>query len=290
MQLQQLYYFKKIGELENITKASESLFISQPSLSNMIKRMEKELNAKLIYKNGRNIKLTEQGEILYKYAINILGELDNMKKELDGVKNTCIERINLASHNSIYLNSWLDDFVMKFPEYTVTHYLLNAMMMEKKLLSDEIDFALTTEALLESFFESHYLTSDHLVLIVPSSHPFASKDGIYFKEASKENFLALALSDHYTRLIDNIASKAGFVPNIVFEGETSLLEKLCSSGSGCFIHLKSAAHKMDTENIAQVKLLDSFANVDLFLCWRKNKSFNKACRNFRNHITQWYLA
>ena len=63
MNLNQLYYFSKLAEVEHYTKAAEALDISQPSLSHAIGSLEKELGTKLFEKQGRNVALTKYGRI-----------------------------------------------------------------------------------------------------------------------------------------------------------------------------------------------------------------------------------
>ena len=72
MNLNQLYYFKTLAELEHYTKAAEKLNISQPTLSHSISSMEKELGANLFEKQGRNVVLTKYGRIYMFYVENAL--------------------------------------------------------------------------------------------------------------------------------------------------------------------------------------------------------------------------
>ena len=68
MNLNQLYYFRTLAELEHYTKAAEKLNISQPTLSHSIAAMEKELGANLFEKQGRNVVLTKYGRIYIFYV------------------------------------------------------------------------------------------------------------------------------------------------------------------------------------------------------------------------------
>ena len=61
MNLSQLYYFRKLAEVKHYTHAAEELFISQPTLSNSISQLEKELGIPLFKREGRTIKLTRYG-------------------------------------------------------------------------------------------------------------------------------------------------------------------------------------------------------------------------------------
>lgn len=69
MNLQWLYYFNTIAELEHYTRAAEKLHVSQSNLSHAIKELENELGVQLFERQGRNIKLTKYGEIFQPYVI-----------------------------------------------------------------------------------------------------------------------------------------------------------------------------------------------------------------------------
>lgn len=76
MNLSQLYYFKKLAEVQHYTKAAKELYITQPSLSEAISSLESELGVHLFLKNGRTIKLTQYGQEFYQYVSASLNELD----------------------------------------------------------------------------------------------------------------------------------------------------------------------------------------------------------------------
>ena len=76
MNLSQLYYFRKLAEVKHYTHAAEELFISQPTLSNSISQLEKELGIPLFEREGRKIKLTRYGAEFYEYATQSLNALE----------------------------------------------------------------------------------------------------------------------------------------------------------------------------------------------------------------------
>lgn len=82
MNLNQLYYFRELAEQRQYTKAAESLYISQPTLSVSIKQLEKELHCKLFKHSGRFVELTKYGRIFYNTVVSSLNTLDNGKKKL----------------------------------------------------------------------------------------------------------------------------------------------------------------------------------------------------------------
>lgn len=76
MNLSQLYYFRKLAELQHYTKAAKELFITQPTLSGSISSLEQELGVSLFQKAGRNVELTKYGSEFLTYVTASLEQLD----------------------------------------------------------------------------------------------------------------------------------------------------------------------------------------------------------------------
>ena len=92
MNLQQLYYFRKLAEVQHYTEAAKALYITQPSLSDSISSLESELSVALFQKKGRGIELTKYGQEFYQYVNQALGILEHgiaiMKEKSDLVTGT----------------------------------------------------------------------------------------------------------------------------------------------------------------------------------------------------------
>lgn len=71
MNLQQLYYFRKLAEVQHYTEAAKALYITQPSLSDSIASLESELSVALFQKKGRNVQLTKYGEEFSSMSISL---------------------------------------------------------------------------------------------------------------------------------------------------------------------------------------------------------------------------
>lgn len=73
------------GRLKSFTKASQSLYVSQPTISKMIKNLETELGIKLFYRNGRQVELTDAGQSMYVQAQEITKSFQNLTSELNDI-------------------------------------------------------------------------------------------------------------------------------------------------------------------------------------------------------------
>src|SRR6187551_1810973 len=80
MELHQIRYFTAVAEQASFTRAAERCFVSQPSLSQQIINLEKELGHPLIERLGRTVRLTEAGKTFYERAVKILGAVDEARE------------------------------------------------------------------------------------------------------------------------------------------------------------------------------------------------------------------
>ena len=76
MNLSQLYYFKKLAEVQHYTKAAKELYITQPTLSNSISQLEKELGIPLFERENRAVRLTQYGKEFHAHVTEALNALD----------------------------------------------------------------------------------------------------------------------------------------------------------------------------------------------------------------------
>ena len=81
MEFKQLESFAAVVRLNSFTKAAESLYISQPTISTHIRALEEELGTRLIMRTTKNIEVTPEGMKLFEYSVNILELRDRMVSE-----------------------------------------------------------------------------------------------------------------------------------------------------------------------------------------------------------------
>src|SRR6476620_9039419 len=180
--LQQLRILKAIATEKNFTKAADGLYLSQPSLSKQIKTLEKNLNVVLIQRENNKIFLTENGKILLDYSERILPLCEECCRVLVDLKNG--ERGNLTIGASPIIGRYLlpkvlELFVKNYPQINLEIKINSTRIITKSVRNREVDIGLVSgeipnelkkHVLVERFVE------DEIILIVPKSHFFASKD------------------------------------------------------------------------------------------------------------------
>lgn len=185
MNLSQLYYFQKLAELQHYTHAAEELFISQPTLSHAIAGLEEDLGCKLFRKQGRNVRLTEDGVLFKAYVDQSLGVLEDGVAALklrQGRLSGNVQIGAIATVRADYLPSLLKSYRMVRGEFVK---LLIEQGSTQELVEDLI------EGKLDMAFASKVddprlkftkLFTQSLGVIVHRNHPLANSASIGLRD------------------------------------------------------------------------------------------------------------
>lgn len=186
MNLAQLYYFKKLAELQHYAKASKQLFITQPALSLSIASLEEELGISLFEKEGRNVRLTKYGREFYQYVQNALNELDKgiaIAKEYAGELTGTIDIGCIYTILGDFLPNLLAGFTKeKGPQIKYNIYQGLTVDIIAKVKSGEYDvgFCSYMEDTPDLVFEP--VLTQPLVAVVSTTHPLAKESSILFEQ------------------------------------------------------------------------------------------------------------
>ena len=196
MEIRQLKLIKAVAEEGSITKAIDQLHLTQSALSHQLREAEYQLGTPIFYRINKKMVLTKAGEKLYETANEILARLDvaedEIKKMLFG--ETGELRISTECYTSYH---WLPPLMKKFHQLypkvelkiimEATHYPL------QKLLSGQLDVAITSDPLKDENIAYTPLFTDEMVAIVPAGHAWAKKKYVVAGDFVGENLIIHSL-------------------------------------------------------------------------------------------------
>jgi DNA-binding transcriptional LysR family regulator len=289
MELLQLQYFKTIAECQHITKAANKLTISQPSLSNTLSRIEAELGVQLFDRQGRNIVLNQYGKIVLEHAHNILRELDNIRTEIDAMQQRQEKVITIASTDSMYLREWLPSFIRANPDLTIRHTVSTIEKIETDLLNGVIDFAISSVVSDNPSFEHYTLWEDEYVVITPHPNDLPAEPVRNFADLAKMPFVALPALDYQSRSIDIMSNAVDITPNIIFEGERELLERVMLPLHASIVALRSTIKEDSDMALASkycdvTQLSNPEAHITITLSWDSRRTQTAAAQRLLNYV------
>lgn len=249
MNFQELNYALSIARYQNLTKAAEELYISQPTLSKCLQKLEREMGGKLFSRSGNTYVPTYLGRRYLEYARKVLALNQDWERELKDM-NACMDgELNIAfplMRSSCMVPSIMKVFHKKYPGVRVNFMEEAHAIQEKLLLNDELDFGIFNETRPHPKLSYETLLREEILLVMPPDHPMAGR-GMKRSEMKhlwmdlrlleKEEFI-LHFPDQTTgQLALELFETWGIKPQVsVRTRNTETSVRLCMEGMGlCFV-------------------------------------------------------
>jgi DNA-binding transcriptional LysR family regulator len=143
--LEKLRYFYEVARLGSMKRASEAVFITQPSLSKSIKVLEEVTANDLFIRLPRGVKLTQEGEILFQYCHELFAGLRDLEKRLDNSTDPMAGSLRVGTYDSIGIYFWpkfLREFLPLYPNLSLEISTGRSRAMQEKLELGELDLIL----------------------------------------------------------------------------------------------------------------------------------------------------
>ena len=174
MTLNQMIYFQKIAETENMGRATEALHISQPSLSISVANLEKELNLKLFHHNGHRIALSHEGKQLLSHVNKILSEVQETQLHMQSLSSDRNTHIRIGCISPVlqnFLPPYLHDFLAleKNRHLKVDFTTDNTLPLLEKLRNGYCDFLICSEAEAPDIIQNELLSEPYVLLCPPNT-------------------------------------------------------------------------------------------------------------------------
>ena len=136
MDIRELRYFVHIVQAHNFSKAAMHLYVSQPALSKMVKKLEEEIGVKLLYRTSHQVNLTDYGKLFYQRALITLQTFDSLQNI---VKDTQEEKSGIITIGvtpmigTMWLVDYIVDFCQKYPSIDIKLNVAGTKILERDL-------------------------------------------------------------------------------------------------------------------------------------------------------------
>ena len=241
MELHQLRYFCAIAETGSFSRAAQHSHVSQPSLSQQIRKLEDELGARLFDRLGRSVRLTELGRAFLPRAQTVLRDLEAARSDVAERKTSMSGPICVGVIPTIapyFLPPVLASFSRKYPQVRVTVVEEITPLLLERLRAGTMDVAIVALPLpvRNHEFKPSPLTAERLYAVLPHQHALAKRRAVSLGELRDEPFLLLRDGHCFRDTAVAACSRARLKPNIIFEsGQFSSILSMVSAGLGISI-------------------------------------------------------
>lgn len=302
MDMRQLRYFLAIANEGQITRAAKLLNMEQPPLSRQLKQMEQELGVVLFDRNGKQLQLTQAGELLRQRAIDLLNQFDETVtyvQELgEGVQG--VLSIGAVVSCISLLPPVIRQYSEKYPQVTFKIQEGDHFLLGEGLENRDLELIVTRLPFQSDFQSQHYsvlpLPSDPFVAVLPSEwcpHPNPNSipnsssnsdpQSITLQELSRFPFLTLK-TDRTTGMHNRVFhefKQLGLEPRILCEcSSVAITVSLISSGIGAAILPKSVMNTFASPKIKQISIANAEFQSEVGIIWLKDRHLSKSARHF----------
>ncbi len=258
MTITQLQYVLAVAEHKNFTLAADKCFVTQPTLSMQIQKVEEELNIQIFDRTKKPIQLTEIGLKIVNQAKNIVNEADRMKDIVEQQKGFIGGEFKLGIIPTVMptlLPMFLNTFVKKYPKVKLIIEELNTDDIILRLKNGNLDAAIAATPLNEDKLKEIVIYYEPFVAYIPEKHRIADKKEIEVSDLNLDEILLLQDGHCFRDGILNLCKNQDVAPANNFQiqsGSFETLIKLADEGLG--LTLLPYLHTLDLKENDKLKL------------------------------------
>jgi LysR family transcriptional activator of glutamate synthase operon len=293
VELRQLHYFITVARLEHVTHAAAQLRVAQSAVSRQIHQLEEELGVQLFAQKGRNLQLTPAGKLFLNRAEAILTDLDRAVLELQEFLHPEAGEIRIGFPHSLgihLLPSVIAEYRNEHPNVKFVLKQGTYHVLIRELLEGEIDLAF-----ISPFPETHdevegeLLLTEELKVILPRNHLYAHYTSIRLEQLKDDSFVMF--SDQYSlrTIVLNACQKAGFTPQIGFEGEeTDTIRGLVAAGLGVSLLPEMALIETGPMMPVSMRVTEPQVQRTIGLIRRRGEKLPLVAEVFRSYVVDHF--
>ncbi|WP_299229788.1 LysR family transcriptional regulator [Sulfurihydrogenibium sp.] len=166
-----LRIFKAVADLKSFSKAAQMLFLSQPTVTLQIKKIENYLGMTLFRRHKSNLELTEEGKVLYQFASKIIEDYMNMEENLKNVRKASVLYIGCSSTIGDYLlPKIITKFISENPEVSIKIFIGNSKEVEDGVLSKIFNIGLVEDNIISNKLDISEFYEDEIILIASKNN------------------------------------------------------------------------------------------------------------------------
>lgn len=293
MDILHLHYFIEVARQKSFTKASQSLHVSQPSISKVIKTLENELGVMLFERLGREIALTDVGQAVFERAKSVVSEFQDLSREIHDIVH--IQRGELIVGlppmvGSRFFPKIIGKFKSKYPLVDLKLIEVGSRQIELDVKSGMLDLGVVALPLIEKDIASVSFVHEKLRVVFPKGHILSSCSAVKFGDLKYENFILYSDDFSLNDLIYEQCRLQKFTPKVVCQSSHwDFIVEMVAERLGIALLPETICKGLDGRCIS-LPLYQSPIPWNLALIWKKNKYLSYAAREWLQLSKEHYFS
>src|SRR5690625_566702 len=284
MELRDIQSFINVADYKSFTKAAERSYLSQPSLSKAVRKLEKTLQIELFDRSTRHLRLTDAGKIVYKQSQQALASLNDIPMLLDELRDIATGEIKIGIPpliGTLFFPEIAGNFNRQYPDVRLNLIELGAKVIEQLVEAGQIDVGLIVLPADETIFHTSSFITDEFVLYVHRDHALAERNEVALTELGNEKFVLFSEDFSLHNYIIDACKEAGFTPTVSYESsQWDLIIELVAAKLGITLLPKAIYEKQNNPDIKLIPLQSPSLLWKLGIITKKDAYHSFALKKF----------
>ncbi|MGB0956317.1 MAG: LysR family transcriptional regulator [Panacagrimonas sp.] len=271
--------FAAVAEQVSVSRAAQSLHITQPSLSKRIRQLESHVGQPLFDRIGRQLRLNEAGRVLLPHARRVLAEVEDGRRALAGLSDQVSGRLSIGTSHHIGLHrlpNALRHFVARYPQVELDIHFMDSEQACLAVQQGKLELGIVTlppEPIPQ--MQTEVIWPDPMAVLVAGDHLLAEQARVTTAQLAQHPALLPDEATYTHRLVGEMFRKQGLQPRVLLS--TNYLETikmLVSIGLGWSVLPLS----MCDDGLRALPLSAMKVQRELGLAWHAKRSLSNAAR------------
>lgn len=291
MDIRTLRYFVEVVRQQSFTRAAEKLYVTQPTISKMLKNLEDELNCTLLIRDGRKLLMTDTGQVVFERGLAILDEFRQLEAELSDINhlNKGVLRLGIPPMVGMLMAGPIGLFRQRYPGVELKISEFGGLTVQQAVMNGELDLAMTALPVEEeSALTTLPLFSHPLCVLVPRSGEWLEQTSVSPTQLAAHPLLIYNEDFALSRQLMQLFARHDVKPRIaVRSGQWDFLAAMVQAGVGVAILPEPICRKLDEKTLRWLPL-ESELRWQLGMIWREGvylshsaRAWLKCCEGFK---------
>lgn len=288
MNLSVLKTFVAVAEKQNLSLAAQEIHVTQPAISKQLGNLEDYFEVALVERHGRGIKLTTAGDVLYRYAVNMLSLMQEAEVALRELSTTLKGKLTIYASTipgHYILPLIISAFKKINPDVTISLQIADSKIVMQNILEETANLGAVGVLPGNRRIDGIKFFSDELVLIVPAGHSFAAQTEVSVQSLAGEPLVWREKGSGTRDVVEEKFTKAGLSLsrlNISMElGSTESIITAVEAGAGISIVSRWSVQKeLALGKIVALNIKEISMSRDLYLIYPRRKTKNRLTAAF----------
>ncbi|MCE0490243.1 LysR family transcriptional regulator [Pantoea sp. Mb-10] len=281
MDVRALRYFTEVVRQQSFTRAAEKLFVTQPTISKMLRQLEEELGCTLLLREGRKLHLTDSGQAVYQRGLIILQEFHQLEAQIGDINQlkTGQLRLGIPPMVGMQIAGSISAFRRRYPGVQLKIAEYGGLTAQQAVLDGALDIALTALPLDDGLpLNAQPLMRHPLCVLVPRTPIWLARSRLTLRELAAHPLLILNQEFALNRQLMKAFQREGLTPDIALHSaQWDFLAAMVQAGMGLAILPEPICQRLDKQSLLWLPL-DSELAWSLGLIWREGSYLSQSAQ------------